>query len=120
MEVIGHQHPTDEHEFHLLPQLLERLDKTTAKTLGEEKGRPPIGTGGDEWQLSRAVSALVERHATGEYTLGESQTPKSRGLRQPAESNLSNLQLVIYLSLGPPHWPVACQETLECKTSVDG
>jgi hypothetical protein len=65
-------------------------------------------------QFARAVSALVERHAAGEYTLdnawleespfgrsqtlrserlrqpaptrpfGKSQTPKNRGLRQPA------------------------------------
>jgi hypothetical protein len=68
MEVIGHQHPTDEQEFHLLSQLLERLDKKTAKMLGEEKGRPPIGAGGDKLQLSQAVSALVERHGAGEYT----------------------------------------------------
>jgi hypothetical protein len=63
---------------------------------GEEKGRPPIGAGGDELQLSRAVSALVKRHTLGEYTLGKSlpqdapfgrsQTSKIRGLRQPASS----------------------------------
>jgi hypothetical protein len=121
MEVIGHQHPTEEQEFHLLPHLLERLDKTTGKTLGEEKGRPPISAGGDELQFSRAVSALVVRHAAGEYTLdnawpeespfgrsltpkserlrqpaptrpfGKSQTPKNRGLRQPADCSFPRL-----------------------------
>ena len=61
MEVIGHQHPTDEQEFHLLPHLLDPLDKTTAKTLGEEKGRPPIGTGGDELQLGNVLILCCRR-----------------------------------------------------------
>jgi hypothetical protein len=47
-----------------------------------------------ELPVSRTVNAHVERHAAGEFTrdnalpegspLGRSQTPKSRGLRQPA------------------------------------
>ena len=96
MEVIGHQHPADEQEFHLLPQPLEPSDKAAAKTLGEEKGRAPIGAGGDKLQFSGAVKALVERHAGGEYTrakappgespFGRSQTLKSERLRQPAQS----------------------------------
>ena len=87
MHVIGHQHATEEQEFQLLPHFLDPLNKTTAKPLGKEKGRPPIGTGGDELQLSGAVSALVEWYAAGEYTLenalpkdgpfGRSQTPKT-------------------------------------------
>ncbi len=85
----------DEQELHLLPEPLEPSDKTTAKTLGEEKGRGPIGAGGDELQLSRAVRALIERHDAGEYTrdkappgespFGRSQTLKSERLRQPAQ-----------------------------------
>jgi hypothetical protein len=42
--------------------------QSNGKTLGEEKGRPPIGAGADEFQLFRAVSAPVERRAAGEYT----------------------------------------------------
>ena len=68
VEVIRHQHPTEEQEFQLLAHFLDPLNKTTAKPLGEEEGRPPIGTGGDELQLPRAVSALVEWHTAGEYT----------------------------------------------------
>ncbi len=92
--MVGHQHPADEQKFHLLPQPLEPSDKAAAKTLGEEKGRAPIGAGGDKLQFSRAVKALVERHAGGEYTrakappgespFGRSQTLKSERLRQPA------------------------------------
>ena len=48
MEVIGHQHPADEQEFHRLPQPYERSVKAAAKTLGEEKGRAPIGAGGNK------------------------------------------------------------------------
>jgi hypothetical protein len=98
--MIGHQHPTDKQEFQLLPHLLDPLHKTAAKMFGEEKGRPPIGAGGDELQLSRAVSALVKRHPAGEYTLGKSlpqdapfgrsQTSQIRGLRQPAKGPIVN------------------------------
>ena len=76
------------------PQPLEPSDKAAAKTRGEKKGRAPIGAGGDELQLSRAVRALVERHAAGEYTrakalpeespFGRSHTLRSERLRQPA------------------------------------
>jgi hypothetical protein len=69
MEVIGHQHLTEEQEFQFLPHFLGPLNKTTAKPLGEEKGRPPTGTGVDELQLPRAVSALVEWHPAREYAL---------------------------------------------------
>jgi hypothetical protein len=58
------------------------------------KWRAPIGAGGDELQLSRAVRALVVRHDAGEYTraqarpgdspFGRSQTLESERLRQPA------------------------------------
>ena len=58
MEVIGHEHPADEPE----PQVGQCFHKAAAKTLREEKGRTPVGAGGDELQLSRTVMALVERH----------------------------------------------------------
>ncbi len=47
-EVIGHQHPADEQELHLLPQPLEPSAKAAAKPLGEEKGRG--GAGGMDWK----------------------------------------------------------------------
>ena len=62
MEVIGQEHPADEPEPHLLPQVRQCFHKAAAKTLREEKGRTPVGAGGVELQLSRTVMALVERH----------------------------------------------------------
>ena len=94
--MVGHQHPADEQKIQLVAHLVEPLDKATAKTLGEEKLRLKIGAGSDELQLTRAVNALVEGHAAGEYTLAcpcrkreslrESADPTERGLRQPTAS----------------------------------
>ena len=68
MEVIGHQHPADEQGFCLLPHRCQRLDKTAAKTLREEKGRALVGAGSDELQLPGIVMALAVRHVAGECT----------------------------------------------------
>ncbi len=62
--MIGHQHPADEQEFHLLPQPLERLDKAAAKTLGEEKGREPIGARRQLVQMIQVVIVLLPGHAS--------------------------------------------------------
>src|SRR5208337_4378936 len=56
MEMVRHQHPADEQKIQLLTHLLEPLDKTVAKTLGEKNGRTAVGAGGDKLQLTRAVS----------------------------------------------------------------
>jgi hypothetical protein len=55
----------------------------------------PLGVAAGRWTLPRAVRTLVKRHPAGEYTLGNclpqdarfgrSQTPKTRGRRQPAQ-----------------------------------
>ena len=47
---------------------ISRSGKATGKTLRKDKGRPPIGVGSSEWEVSWAVRALVERRAAGEYT----------------------------------------------------
>ena len=60
---------------------------------------PLVSAGGDELQLPRIVMAPVERHVAGKYTrpktslpenpFGRSQTPQSKGLRQPASQQKS-------------------------------
>ncbi len=69
------------------PQVGQGFHKAAAKTLREEKGRTPVGAGGDELQLSRTVMALVERHdvesirrpPVREESLRDHADPKNQG-----------------------------------------
>ena len=76
-------------------RFFQALDEVTTEAWGEENRRPAVSTGGDELQFTRAVSAMIDRHAAFEYTrsdgLGEGDRsgvslrgiadPKGRGLR---------------------------------------
>ena len=101
MEVVGHEDPADEQAVHLPADFLEALDEVLTKAWGGENRRPAVGAGGDELQFTRAVSAMVGRHAAFEYThrdglwervrsgvsLRDIADPKRRGLRQPGTHN---------------------------------
>jgi hypothetical protein len=69
MEVLRHQHPTDEQELQLLPHLLKPLYKAATETVREKNGRPAVSAGGDKLQLTRTVGAMVERHTAEKYKL---------------------------------------------------
>ena len=69
-EALGHQLPADGQAVHLLPDFLEALDEVVAGAWREENRRPAVSTGSDELQLTRAVSAMVDRHAGFEDTRG--------------------------------------------------
>ena len=59
MKMFGHQNPADEQEIQLLPHLLKPLDKAAPKAIREEKWRAAIGAGGDEWEFTGTVYAVV-------------------------------------------------------------
>jgi hypothetical protein len=71
MEVLGHQDPADEQAVHLLPDFFQALGKVMTEAWGEENRRPAVGTGGDELQFTRAVSAMVDQHAGFKYRRGD-------------------------------------------------
>ena len=56
MKMLGHQNPADEQEMQLLPHLLESLDKTPPKAVGEEKRHAMIGAGHDELEFTGTVN----------------------------------------------------------------
>jgi len=87
---------------HLVPDFFQALDEVMTEAWREENRRPAVSAGGDELQFTRAVSAMVDRHAAFKYTRGDGgeegarsgarsgvslrdiADPTKRGLRQPA------------------------------------
>ncbi len=76
-----------------LRRLLPFVQYPKSTRLSSPRAREKVEKGGDEWQLSRAVRALVERHDAGESARAQappgespfetSQTLRSERLRQP-------------------------------------
>jgi hypothetical protein len=92
IKVLGHQNPADEQEMPFLPRLPTPLDKAAPNAIREENGSAAVRAGGDEWERTGTVNAVVEGHGAEAYTLDGAgpeemslgtQTATSGSLRQP-------------------------------------
>jgi very-short-patch-repair endonuclease len=62
MEMLGHQHPSEQAEILLLSKLNESLNKMRAETVGIELTTTAVGAGGDEVQVIQSVVMPLPRH----------------------------------------------------------
>ncbi len=82
MEVLRHEHPTDQPEAGFLTELAQRVDKSPAETRAGKQATAAIGAGGDELQMARREVASIEGHQKN--IGGSGQRRESQGWARPA------------------------------------
>jgi hypothetical protein len=76
VEVIRHQHPSQQAEPELTSQTVQHVHKCRAAALAVEHRRPPIGAGSYKSQLVRVEDAVVTGHGARVWLRTE---PQARG-----------------------------------------